>query len=126
MIFAFLIQRNFLIIWNHPYFSMIFIYIVRKIITFSMVNKFLYETSLKFLGLKKYNTPIVRDMLYMLLNCKSLEFIDISAFNTKSTIDMKMMFFKRSSLIDLNLTNFNTINAQDMCDVFNMCIYINI
>ena len=84
---------------------------------------FLNCNSLKSLYFKCFNTDYLKEIKYMLYDCRKLEIFDIqnSYFNNPLIKNMRGIFQNCESLISLNLTSFYTPNVEIMWDMFKGC-----
>ena len=100
------------------------------------------------IGINKFKTIKVKNMVAMFQECNKIEYLDLSSFNTSNTTNMGWMFFKCYKLKEikginkfdtskvnnmramfakcsemsyLNLSNFNTSNVDDFAWMFYKC-----
>ena len=88
----------------------------------NMVAMFQECNEIECLNLSSFNTSNTTNMGWMFYKCYKLkEIIGINNFDTSKVNNMRAMFAKCSEMIYLDLSNFNTLNVDDFGWMFHKC-----
>ena len=77
-----------------------------------------YESKVKYLDLRKFDTSLVTSMIQMFYGMKNIESLNLSTFNTKRVRYMNSMFYNVENLEELDLSSFDTRNVTRMDYMF--------
>ena len=88
----------------------------------NMVAMFQECNKIEYLNLSSFNTSNTTDMGWMFYKCYELQEVKgINKFDTSKVNNMRAMFAKCSEMIYLDLSNFNTSNVDDFGWMFHKC-----
>ena len=84
-------------------------------------NIFYGSENITEIDFSKFDFSKVKNMTFLLRNCKNLEKINFGNINTSSVVNMRGLFYNCLALTSLNISNFDTSLVTNMESMFYKC-----